>query len=84
MNAKTQSSRLLCLAALTPLWDKVAVGWSPCCRQVRHVHGIRTLIVCSKLTYLSHDMAVKVNTEAEMDRMAMKFEILQYISPNDQ
>lgn len=31
----------------------------------------------NKPTYLSHDMAVKVNTEAEMDKMAMKFEILQ-------
>lgn len=28
-------------------------------------------------TYLSHEMAVNVNTEAEIDRMAMKFEILQ-------
>lgn len=28
-------------------------------------------------TYLSHEIAVSVNTEAEMDKMAMKFEILQ-------
>lgn len=28
-------------------------------------------------TYLSHEIAVSVNTEAEIDKMAMKFEILQ-------
>lgn len=36
------------------------------------------MIVSSpRATYLSHEMAVNVNTDAEIDRMAMKLEILQ-------
>lgn len=39
---------------------------------------------CICATYLSHEIAVSVNTDAEIDSMAMKFEILQYIRPKGQ
>lgn len=37
-----------------------------------------------RFAYLSHEIAVRVKTEADIDRMAMKFEILQYIKPKGQ
>lgn len=38
---------------------------------------MKSVTISRAETYLSQEIAVSVNTEADMDKMAMKFEILQ-------